>query len=163
MNGAGGCSCSCSVLERESTGVEIAYECTGCNFLTSVIRNNDTLVNLKVMRTVFGEIESHHSRPNRFYGSSIDYISTDFSVHSVEIAIPEDLVSTYNAVALVGIGRSKKFFSSHTEWLGHTKVGLLPGNGNDEVILMVGVLLERGGNDISFVVKFGRKRQWLVV
>jgi hypothetical protein len=25
MNGAGGCSCFCSVLERESKGVEIAY------------------------------------------------------------------------------------------------------------------------------------------
>jgi hypothetical protein len=115
MNGAGGASsCVRSVLERESTGVEIAYVSTGCNFLTSDIRNNDSLVNLKVMRIVFGEIERCHSQSKRLYDSSIDYISTDSSVHPVEIAILKDLVSTCNTVALVDIGSSPKFFSSQT-------------------------------------------------
>jgi hypothetical protein len=72
MNGAGESSCLRSVKERESTGVEIAYVSTGCNFLTSDIRNNDSLVNLKVMRIVFGEIECCRSRSNRLYHSMID-------------------------------------------------------------------------------------------
>jgi hypothetical protein len=114
MNGAGGSSCVRSVLERESTGAEIAYVSTGDNFLTSDIRNNDSLVNLKVLRIVFGEIERCHSRSKRLYNSLIDYISTDSSVHPVEIAIPKDLVSTCNTVALVDIGSSPKFFSSQT-------------------------------------------------
>jgi hypothetical protein len=118
MNGAGGYSCFRSVLERESTtGVEIAYVSSGCNFLTSDIRNDNSLVNLKVMRIVFGEIERCHSRSsNRLYDSSIDYISTDSSVHPVEMTIPKDLISMYNTVALVvDIGSSPKFFSSQTE------------------------------------------------
>jgi hypothetical protein len=111
MNGAGGSSCVRSVLERGATGVEIAYGSTGCNFLTSDIRNNDSLVNLKVMRIVSGEIECCHSRSKHLYDSSIDYISTDSSIHPVEIAIPKDLVSTCNTVALVDTGSSPKFFS----------------------------------------------------
>jgi hypothetical protein len=106
MNGAGGNSCIRSVLERESTGVEIAYVSTGDNFLTSDIRNNDSLVNLKVMRiVVFGGIERCHSRSKRLYNSLIDHISTDSSVHPVEMAIPKDLVSTRNTVALHQRGR----------------------------------------------------------
>jgi hypothetical protein len=116
MNGAGGSSCVRSVLERESTGFEIAYASTGDNFLTSDIRNNDSLVNLKVsMRIVFGEIERCHSRSKRLYNSLVDYISTDSSVHPVEIAIPKETVSTCNTVALVDIGSSPKFFSSQPE------------------------------------------------
>jgi hypothetical protein len=44
------------------------------------------------------------------------------------------------------------------------KIGLGPSDGNDEeVVFVVGVLLERGSNGISFVVKFGRKWQrWAV-
>jgi hypothetical protein len=68
------------------------------------------------MRIVFGEINKRcHSRSKRLYDSSIYYISTDSSVHPVEITIPKDLVSTYNTVALVDIGSSPKFFSSQTE------------------------------------------------
>jgi hypothetical protein len=67
------------------------------------------------MTIVFVEIECCHSRSNRLYDSSIVYISTDSSVHPVEIAIPKDLVSTYNTVALVDIGSSPKFFSLQTE------------------------------------------------
>jgi hypothetical protein len=72
------------------------------------------------MRIVLGEFERFHSRSKRLYDSSIDYISTDSSVHPVEIAIPKDLVSTCNTVALVDNISSPKFFSSQTEWLGHT-------------------------------------------
>jgi hypothetical protein len=99
-------------LERESTGVEVAYGCTRCNFLTSNIRNKDSLANLKVMRIVFGDIEWCHSRSNRHYHSVIDLYSTGSSVHPVETPIPKDLISTYDAVALVAEGPSPKLFSS---------------------------------------------------